>query len=102
MMQKKIVGMLSVVLVVGVLWIVSAWGNSKITPQEQPTPQEQLGKFLFNDTNLSTPRGQSCSACHAGYVGWTGPDEAINALGAVYEGAFAGRFGNRKPPASAY
>ncbi len=101
-MHKKIVGMLSVVLVVGVLWIVSAWGNSKITPQEQPTPQEQLGKFLFNDTNLSTPRGQSCSACHAGYVGWTGPDEAINALGAVYEGAFAGRFGNRKPPASAY
>jgi len=35
-------------------------------------------------------------------VGWTGPDEAINAAGAVYEGAVAGRFGNRKPPASAY
>ncbi len=35
---------------------------------------------------------------------WVGPvrDQAINAGGAVYEGAVAGRFGNRKPPASAY
>ena len=35
-------------------------------------------------------------------MGWTGPDQAINAGGAVYEGAVSGRFGNRKPPASAY
>jgi cytochrome c peroxidase len=35
-------------------------------------------------------------------VGWTGPDEAINAHGAVYEGAVAGVFGNRKPPSAAY
>jgi cytochrome c peroxidase len=66
------------------------------------TPQEQLGKFLFFDTNLSTPPGQACAVCHAPQVGWTGPDQAINAGGAVYEGAVAGRFGNRKPPASAY
>jgi len=66
------------------------------------TPQEQLGKSLFFDTNLSTPPGQACAVCHAPEVGWTGPDQAINAGGAVYEGAVAGRFGNRKPPASAY
>src|SRR5512136_1568199 len=66
------------------------------------TPQEQLGKSLFFDTNLSTPPGQACAVCHAPQVGWTGPDQAINAGGAVYEGAVAGRFGNRKPPASAY
>ncbi len=66
------------------------------------TPQEKLGKFLFLDINLSTPSGQSCAVCHGPSVGWTGPDEAINKAGAVYEGAVAGRFGNRKPPASAY
>ncbi len=66
------------------------------------TPIEQLGKALFFDTNLSSPPGQSCAACHAPEVGFTGPDSMINAHGAVYEGALAGRFGNRKPPAAAY
>ncbi len=64
--------------------------------------QELLGKALFFDTTLSTPPGQSCAACHGPTVGFTGPDSTINAHGAVYEGAVAGRFGNRKPPASAY
>ena len=93
MMNKKIVAMLSVVLVVGIFWIASALTL---------TPQQQLGKSLFFDTNLSTPTGQSCAVCHAPNVGWTGPDEDINEAGAVYEGAVPGRFGNRKPPASAY
>jgi cytochrome c peroxidase len=66
------------------------------------TAQEELGKNLFFDTNLSTPPGQSCADCHGPQVGFTGPDQAINAAGAVYEGAVSGRFGNRKPPAAAY
>jgi cytochrome c peroxidase len=66
------------------------------------TPQEQLGKYLFFDTNLSEPAGQACAACHAPEVGYTGPNQAINTGGAVYEGAVPGRFGNRKPPAAAY
>jgi cytochrome c peroxidase len=61
-----------------------------------------LGKHLFFDRNLSKGRNQSCAACHAGAVGWTGPDREVNAAGGVYEGSVAGRFGNRKPPASAY
>jgi cytochrome c peroxidase len=73
-----------------------------VQAQDGLTPQEQLGKSLFFDTNLSTPSGQACAGCHAPQVGWTGPDQAINVGGAVYEGAVAGRFGNRKPPASAY
>jgi cytochrome c peroxidase len=60
------------------------------------TPMEQLGKSIFFDTN------QSCAACHDPAAGWTGPDSDINATGAVYEGSIAGRFGNRKPPSSAY
>src|ERR1017187_7589827 len=65
-------------------------------------PKEDLGKNLLFDTNLSTPPGQACAACHGPEVGYTGPDAAINAAGAVYEGAVAGRFGNRKPPSAAY
>jgi cytochrome c peroxidase len=95
-MNKKIVTMLSVVLLLGAFWSVFAQGEPILTPQEQ------LGKYLFFDTNLSDPAGQSCAVCHGPAVGWTGPDEAINAAGAVYEGAVPGRFGNRKPPASAY
>ena len=66
------------------------------------TPQEQLGKSIFFDTELSINRNQSCAVCHAPEAGWTGPDSFINASGAVYEGSILGRFGNRKPPSSAY
>lgn len=66
------------------------------------TPKQQLGKNLFFDMNLSTPPGQSCSACHAPEVGFTGPNMAVNMGGAVYPGAVPTRFGNRKPPTSAY
>jgi cytochrome c peroxidase len=65
-------------------------------------PNKELGKKLLFDTNLSTPAGQACAACHGAEVGYTGPDAAINAAGAVYEGAVVGRFGNRKPPSAAY
>src|SRR5674476_117474 len=66
------------------------------------SPQEQLGKDLFLDTNLSTPSGLACAGCHGAEVGYTGQDANINAGGAVYEGAVSGRFGNRKPPTAAY
>src|SRR5450759_127618 len=66
------------------------------------TRNEQLGKKLFFDTNLSTPSGLACAGCHGAEVGYTGPDAAINAAGAVYEVAVTGRFGNRKPPSAAY
>lgn len=66
------------------------------------TDQELLGKHLFYDANLSTPPGQACAVCHGPHVGFTGPKEQINMHGAVYEGAVAERFGNRKPPSSAY
>jgi cytochrome c peroxidase len=58
--------------------------------------------MLFFDTNLSTPPGQSCAACHAPEWGFTGPASELNAAGAVYPGAVHTRFGNRKPPSSAY
>lgn len=66
------------------------------------SPKEKLGKALFFDANLSMPSGQACAACHGPEVGFTGPDAAINAAGAVYEGAAPSHFGNRKPPTAAY
>jgi cytochrome c peroxidase len=66
------------------------------------TPNEQLGKYIFFDTNLSLNSNQSCATCHAPEVGWTGPNETINLHGAVYEGSVPGAFGDRKPPSAAY
>ncbi len=66
------------------------------------TPNEQLGKSIFFDVNLSINENQACAVCHAPEAGWTGPLSDINAHGAVYEGSIPDRFGNRKPPSSAY
>jgi cytochrome c peroxidase len=66
------------------------------------TPKEELGKNLFFDTNLSVNLKQSCATCHAPEAGFTGPDSLINDGTAVYPGAIATRFGNRKPPTAAY
>ncbi|MBK8977017.1 MAG: cytochrome C [Planctomycetes bacterium] len=69
---------------------------------QQLSLEEQLGKALFFDTNLSVPPGVSCAACHGPGVGFTGPVSELNAHGGVYPGSVPTRFGNRKPPASAY
>lgn len=66
------------------------------------TDQEQLGKLIFFDSNLSLNYNQSCASCHAPEVGWTGPGEFVNMHGTVYEGSVAGAFGDRKPPSSGY
>jgi cytochrome c peroxidase len=73
-----------------------------ITGAQNLTPKQELGKFIFFDENLSVNANQACAACHSPSAGWTGADGTINAQGAVYEGSLPGRFGNRKPPSSAY
>jgi cytochrome c peroxidase len=77
-------------------------GPSLTATDQDLSPIEQLGKYLLFDTELSTPHGQDCAACHAPQVGYTGPDPAINAGGAVYPGAVHTRFGANKPPSVAY
>lgn len=90
------------------LWLACSLLAAAVTgfaatgPQPGLTDLELLGKKLFFDANLSTPKFQSCAVCHLPAVGWTGPDMFINARGGVYEGAVPGRFGNRKPPSAAY
>jgi cytochrome c peroxidase len=80
-------------LVASCLWALPAWAL---------TPQEELGKTIFFDQNLSINLNQSCASCHSPLAGWTGGDVGINSHGAVYEGSLPGRFGNRKPPSAAY
>jgi cytochrome c peroxidase len=65
------------------------------------TPIEQLGKFIYFD-KISEPGSMACADCHAPEVGFTGPIPGINKHGAVYRGAVAKRFGNRKPPSASY
>jgi cytochrome c peroxidase len=99
-MLKRIIYTLLIVGTASVLLAVV--GVTTQTSTAILTPIEQLGKSIFFDENLSINRNQSCAACHAPEVGWTGPIEVINEYGAVYEGSIPGRFGNRKPPSSGY
>jgi cytochrome c peroxidase len=83
---------------VGLLALVtaSAMANGSLTPQQE------LGKAIFFDKNLSINQNQSCASCHDPAAGWVGPDSEVNAGVAIYEGSIPGRFGNRKPPSAAY
>lgn len=63
---------------------------------------EKLGAHIYNDINLSINRNQSCASCHNLEWGGTSPDSKNNSGGAVHEGSFVDRFGNRKPPSSTY
>lgn len=91
MVSKKIIVLFTLFLFLAATGIATAL-----------TDQEQLGKNIFFDEKLSFNKNQPCAACHAPESGWTGPDPDINSHGAVYEGSIAVRFGNRKPPSSAY
>jgi cytochrome c peroxidase len=86
------------------LSVMIGLGITSCTQSQQVdlTPQEQLGKFLFNDKNLSLNNNLACASCHGPEVGYTGPDQPINLHGSVYEGSIAGNFGDRKPPSAAY
>lgn len=88
---------LIVLLAVSTLVVLNVWASAA-----DLTPMEELGKKLFFDENLSVNRKMSCAACHAPETGFTGPDSAINAAGAVYPATIGQRFGNRKPPTAAY
>jgi len=60
---------------------------------------ETLGKNIFFD-KISVPGNMSCASCHAPDYGFTGSSESN--ISGIYEGAFRGRYGNRKPPSAAY
>lgn len=63
-----------------------------------PTPQEQVGRDLFFDTNLSEPAGQGCVSCHDPATAFVDPDNTLPVSG----GVIPGRFGTRNAPSAAY
>jgi cytochrome c peroxidase len=95
-MRKKILFSL-VLAVVAILLLAAA-----VAAQSSLTPEQELGKAIFFDQDLSLNYNQSCAACHGPEAGWTGPESFTNAHGAVYEGSIPGAFGDRKPPSAAY
>jgi cytochrome c peroxidase len=82
--------------------VVGMSANTAFAGSHELEPIERLGKKIFFDENLSIRKNQACASCHVPEAGWVGDDTEINAHGAVYEGSIEGKFGNRKPPSSAY
>jgi cytochrome c peroxidase len=66
------------------------------------SPRAELGRLLFEDENLSVRRNQACQTCHEPSQGGAAPLLGIPSRGSVVEGSVEGRFGNRKPPTTAY
>lgn len=59
---------------------------------------ELLGKFMFFDTDLSSPNGQACASCHLPEAGFADP----NRYTPVSQGVIGTRFGDRNAPSVAY
>ena len=86
-----------------------ASSSLNITGQSNLTPKELLGKMIYFDANLSEPVGrQACASCHLPDNGFTGfanlplGGQFSGAVAGIGEGAFPGRFGNRRAPSAAY
>lgn len=62
--------------------------------------EQLLGKRLFEDANLSEPRGMSCASCHAPERAFQGNNGSK--IDAVAVGSRPERFGNRKVPSLMY
>jgi cytochrome c peroxidase len=99
-MKKPIYILIALTLVIG---LALAWQQTTALAEETESQDMiALGRAIFFDENLSASGTQSCATCHAPEAGFVGPDSAVNASGAIYEGALPNHFGNRKPPSSAY
>jgi cytochrome c peroxidase len=72
--------------------------SAEIVSGQELTIKQQLGKLLFFDTNLSTPKGMSCATCHSPEAAFTDPHSNLP----VSQGVISGRFGSRNAPSAAY
>jgi len=64
------------------------------------TDLQLLGKRIFEDTNLSEPRGQSCASCHAPKHAFQGNNGSP--IAAVAAGSTPDKLGRRKTPTIMY
>ncbi|HEY3475247.1 MAG TPA: cytochrome-c peroxidase, partial [Anaerolineales bacterium] len=95
-MRSKVLFVAGIVLLLGLIPISAMAAPKPVAPQL--TDIEKLGEFLYFDTNLSEPAGQSCASCHDPAFGFDDPDAGLP----VSEGVIPGLFGGRNSPISAY
>jgi cytochrome c peroxidase len=100
MNKKKIWTAATVCCLLGAVFLVA--GALAAKPVSNLSPMEQLGKAIFFEKISSPASNMACADCHSPATGYTGPIAGVNLKGAVYRGAEPLRFGNRKPPSSAY
>lgn len=78
----------------------AAGATSRSDDEKDLTPEQLLGKRLFEDTNLSEPRGQACSSCHDPRHAFQGNNGSP--IPAVALGSHEGLLGSRKTPTLMY
>jgi cytochrome c peroxidase len=77
-------------------------GSAVTTLQPSNQALAELGELLFEDESLSVLGNQSCRTCHEPSQGFAGPASGVVTRGSVVQGSVARRFGERRPPTSAY
>lgn len=88
--------------------IVSALGLCRFPATADPaptdeadlTPVERLGKYIFEDKNLSRPAGVACASCHDSAQAYQGNNGS--SVAAVARGAPEGALGKRNTPTIMY
>lgn len=88
------VGITTLILIL----FLTALASTASAEEVQLSPEEELGKLLYFDTELSTPRGQSCASCHDPEFGFAEPHQNLP----VSQGVLPNMFGNRNSPSAAY
>jgi len=84
------------------IFAISCWslpGNAASQPLAL-TEQQQLGKLLFEDQNLSEPKGVSCASCHDPENAFQGNN--LSRIKALAKGSRDEHFGTRNTPTLTY
>jgi len=95
-MNSRVSAFLGALMLSAILAFPGAIPEAEAT--EFPTDLELLGKFIFFDTELSSPNGQACASCHLPETGFADPNRYMP----VSQGAIKTRFGDRNAPSAAY
>ncbi len=96
---------LTLFLVPTYIWLVTVGAHNFFPPKLGPTTKQlsgitRLGELLFNDTNLSEPKGQACVSCHDPKLKHQGNNGS--SIVAVAKGSRPSVFGNRNVPSIMY
>lgn len=91
---------IKIILVCISIFMLAAFSLSATGASETLDPKaiETLGKNIYFDDALSSPRGMSCASCHDPGAGFADPNTNFP----VSRGVIHTRFGNRNSPTAAY